>query len=89
MGYDNNFFSLEFAALNTTLPDKVQYAYIMENLDKGWNYSGNRNFVSYARLKPGDYIFKVKAQNADGLWTKPVTELKIKIKPPFWQSCGS
>jgi signal transduction histidine kinase/ligand-binding sensor domain-containing protein len=86
LDYNHNFFSLEFAALNTSLPDKVQYAYMMENLDKGWNYSGNRNFVSYARLKPGNYTFKVKAQNADGLWSKSVTELEIKINPPFWQS---
>jgi ligand-binding sensor domain-containing protein/signal transduction histidine kinase len=86
LDYDHNFFSLEFAALNTSLPDKVQYAYRMENLDKGWNYSGSRNFVSYVRLKPGNYTFRVKAQNADGLWSESITELKIKIKYPFWQS---
>ncbi|NJO90259.1 MAG: hypothetical protein HC831_15925 [Chloroflexia bacterium] len=86
LDYNHNFFSLEFAALNTSLPNKVQYAYMMENLDKDWNYSGNRNFVSYVRLKPRNYTFKVKAQNADRLWSKSITELEIKIKPPFWQS---
>jgi len=86
LDYENNFFSLEFAALNTPLPDKVEYAYIMENLDKDWNYAGNRNFVSYARLKPGSYTFKVKAQNPDGLWSESIAELKIRIKPPFWHS---
>ncbi|MFC2104740.1 two-component regulator propeller domain-containing protein [Bacteroidota bacterium] len=86
LDYSNNFFSLEFAALNTPLPDKVQYAYIMNGLDETWNYSGNRNYVSYARLKPDNYVFEVKAQNPDGLWGESIIKLNIKINPPFWQT---
>jgi len=86
LNYPNNFLSIEFAALNTAIPEKVQYAYMMMNLDKDWNYSGNRNFVSYARIKPGCYIFKVKAKNSDGTWSKSIAELKITINPPFWET---
>ncbi|MDF1547876.1 MAG: two-component regulator propeller domain-containing protein [Bacteroidales bacterium] len=86
LDYSNNFFSLEFAALNTPLPNKVQYAYMMENLDNDWNNSGNRNFVSYARLKPGTYVFKVRAQNSDGLWSNSIAKLNIKVNPPFWKT---
>jgi len=86
LDYSNNFFSLEFAALNNPLPYKVQYAYKMENLDKDWNYSGNRNYVSYVRLKPGKYLFKVKAKNPDDIWSSTSAEISIHILPPFWQT---
>jgi len=86
LDYDHNFFSLEFSALNMSIPEKVEYAYIMENLDKVKNYSGNRNFVSYVKMKPGRYIFKVRAKNEEGIWSNSIAELNIIIKPPFWKT---
>jgi len=86
LDYAHNFFSLEFSALNMSIPEKVEYAYFMENLDNDENYSGNRNFVSYVKMKPGNYIFKVKAKNDEGVWSNSVAELRITIKPPFWRT---
>ena len=78
-------FSLRFAALNFTLPDKNQYAYILEGFDKDWNYVGNRNDAIYTNLDPGSYTFRVKASNNDGHWNETGLELPIYIEPPFWQ----
>jgi signal transduction histidine kinase/ligand-binding sensor domain-containing protein/ActR/RegA family two-component response regulator len=77
-------FSLEFAALHFRSPDKNQFAYMMEGLDQSWNFPGNRNFVTYTTLPPGEYRFRVKAANCDGLWNDTGTSLKIHILPPWW-----
>lgn len=80
------FISLEFSALNSPQPDKLGYSYYMENLDKTWKDAGKRNYVSYANMPPGNYIFHVRAYNQDGAWSDSRAELKIHIAPPFWKT---
>ena len=86
LSYKQNFLSFDFASLDYTKPAKNQYAYTMEGLDKNWNYIGNRRHADYPDLKPGEYIFKVKGSNNDGLWNESGISLKIEITPPFWQT---
>lgn len=77
-------FSFEFAALNYLGADKNEYAYMMEGFDKEWNYVGVRRNATYTNLDPGEYIFRVKASNNDGLWNEQGTAIRIIITPPFW-----
>ncbi len=44
------------------------------------------NQASYNYLPAGKYTFKVKAESGDGMSSINVTELKIKVQPPFWQA---
>lgn len=46
--------------------------------------AGERNYVRYANLPPGDYLFQVKAANQDGHWSNYTKALAIHIEPPFW-----
>ena len=57
----------------------------MLNLEDHWNIAGNRNYVTYANMKPGVYIFEVDASNTDGFLTNNPARLKIIITPPFWR----
>ena len=86
LSYKDRILSFEFAALHYASPEKNQYAYIMEGLEKEWNYVGNRRFVSYTNLHPGDYTLRVKGSNNDGIWNEEGVSLKITITPPFWQT---
>jgi len=86
LSYDQSVISFEFAALNFTMPEKNQYAYQLEGFDKDWIYSGNTRKASYTNLDPGDYTFRVKASNNDGLWNKTGTSIILHITPPFWQT---
>lgn len=72
--------------MNHLFPQNTQYAYRLDDLEKKWYYSGNRNYVSYANLKPGEYRFLLKAQNDDGYWQQEPTSLVITVNPPFWQT---
>lgn len=79
-------FSFKFAALIFNNPQKNQYAYKMEGFDKDWTYSGTRRRVTYTNLDHGEYIFKVKGSNNDGVWNEDGTSIKITITPPYWKT---
>jgi len=57
---------------------------MLEGLDKNWNYVDNRRFANYTHLDPGEYLFKVKATNNEGVWNEAGTSVLLIIKPPFW-----
>ena len=85
--YEDNVISFEFSALDYQTPSKNHYAYYMEGFDKEWNYTdANRRFVTYTNLDPGEYTFKVKGSNNDGVWNEAGTSLKIIINPPWWST---
>ncbi|MCI0692226.1 ATP-binding protein, partial [candidate division KSB1 bacterium] len=86
LAHDQNFFSFEFAALDYTDSKKNQYAYKLEGLDENWIDSGNRRFANYTAVPPGNYIFRVKGSNNDGIWNEDGVSLTINIRPPWWQS---
>jgi signal transduction histidine kinase/ligand-binding sensor domain-containing protein len=86
LNYNQRFFSLEFAALNHHIPEKLNYRYRLRNLEEHWNVAGNRNYVTYANMKPGTYIFEADAINPDGFLSARPAQLKITITPPFWRS---
>lgn len=79
-------FTIEFVALNYIFPKKNQYAYYLEGLDKDWHYVGNSRSASYMNLRPGKYIFHVKASNNDGVWNETGINLAIEIQPPYWRT---
>jgi signal transduction histidine kinase len=42
----------------------------------------------YAGLAPGDYRFRVRAANRDGVWTAFPAALDIRVEPPYWATAG-
>jgi ligand-binding sensor domain-containing protein/signal transduction histidine kinase len=83
---DYNFFTINYVALNFTASNKNQYAYKLEGFNNEWNYVGNQRAVTFTNLDPGDYIFRVKASNNDGLWNEEGALLIIHILPPWWKT---
>lgn len=83
---DQNNFSIGYASLNYIYPDQNRYAYMLEGYDNDWNYAGNRKEAFYTNLKPGDYVFHVKASNNDNVWNNEGTSIAIHIKTPLWQT---
>ena len=79
-------FSLEFAALDYTNPKKNLYSYILEGLDEDWSPPGNQRLATYTHLWEGDYTFRVKGSNNDGIWNEAGTSINITILPPWYRS---
>jgi ligand-binding sensor domain-containing protein/signal transduction histidine kinase len=86
LSYKDNYISFEFAALDYNAPDKNLYAYMLEGFDQDWVQAGTRRYTSYTNLKGGDYVFRVRGSNNDGIWNEQGTSVQIKITPPFWET---
>jgi ligand-binding sensor domain-containing protein len=84
LSYKENFFTVEFAALNFSSQQQTNYFYRLSSIDKDWVNGNTNRFASYTDLPPGEYIFNVKAENANDL--PGTTSFKIIISPPFWKT---
>jgi signal transduction histidine kinase/DNA-binding response OmpR family regulator len=69
-----------------TRSEKNSYAYMLDGLDEDWNYVGQQRTANYTNIKPGDYIFRLKAANNDGYWTNEPKTIFIKVLSPWWLS---
>jgi signal transduction histidine kinase/ligand-binding sensor domain-containing protein len=86
LSYDQHFLSFEFAALDFREPERNQYAYMLDGVHSGWIHIGNRRYVSLSNIEPGEYVFRVKASNNDGVWNESGAALRIVVVPPFWKT---
>lgn len=84
LSHRNNSITIEFASLDYSAPHKNQYAFMLENFDKNWSYSGSVRNVSYTHLPPGKYTFRVKASNNHDIWNDQGLSLQLLVKPPWW-----
>ena len=84
--HDEGFFSVEFAALAFRAAAKNRYAWKLEGLDQDWVDGGTRRWAYYTSVPPGDYVFRVKAANKDGIWNETGASLRIVVLPPWWRT---
>jgi len=87
LSYLHSVFSIEFAALHFGDPLRNKFVYQLEGFDKTWiDADATRHFATYTNLDPGNYVFRVKAANKDGVWNDTGAALHITITPPFWKT---
>jgi len=86
LSHQQNNIDLEFNALTFFHPRKVNYAYFLEGFESSWNYVENRQNAIYTNLDPGNYVFRVKSSNSDGVWSDSEKKLYINILQPYWQT---
>ncbi|MBI2840483.1 MAG: hypothetical protein HYX75_19360 [Acidobacteria bacterium] len=86
LSFQHEVISFVFAALDYTEPSKNQYAYRMEGFDSEWQQAGTNRTATYTNLDPGEYVFRVKASNNDGVWNDAGVSINITIKPPWWRT---
>lgn len=83
---NQNVFSLEFTALDFESLKNNHYAYLLEGFDNEWQYVGTQRIASYTNLNAGEYVFRVKASNNDGVWNPREATIKIIILPPWYKT---
>jgi signal transduction histidine kinase/ligand-binding sensor domain-containing protein/DNA-binding response OmpR family regulator/HPt (histidine-containing phosphotransfer) domain-containing protein len=80
-------FSLEFSALHYAAPQRNRFAYQLVGFDENWVATdASKRFATYTNLDPGNYTFRVKAANKDGVWSQSGATLAITILPPVWKT---
>jgi signal transduction histidine kinase/ligand-binding sensor domain-containing protein/DNA-binding response OmpR family regulator len=76
--------TLEFVGLFFQKNQECRYAYRLDGFDPDWNYVGTQRNATYTNLPPGRYTFRVKASNADGVWTAQDARLTVVVRPPWY-----
>ncbi|MFB6456588.1 two-component regulator propeller domain-containing protein [Chitinophaga sp. Hz27] len=85
--YNENDFSLDFAALDYINTDKNKYNYIykLEGFNREWQTADSRSKrITYTNINPGNYVLHLKALNDDGSNNWKGISLRIIIQPPIW-----
>ncbi|WP_138475701.1 hybrid sensor histidine kinase/response regulator transcription factor [Dyadobacter bucti] len=86
LSYAESVITFEFAALNFTNRDKIQYAYMLKGFDPQWSRIGSKNNVTYTNLDPGDYTLRVKTVSDKGNLSEKEASIKITVLPPYWKT---
>jgi len=88
LNHNQREFTIEFAAIHFASPSKNKYAYKIENYHTDWIELGNKRSVSFTSFPHGEYTFRVKACNANGVWNEKGISIKLIINPPIWKTSG-
>ncbi|MCU0377895.1 MAG: response regulator [Bacteroidales bacterium] len=81
--------NIEYSALDYRNPKNIQYAHMLEGIDDDWFIERGQRAASYTNLNPGDYLFKVRSTNSDGIWVDNQRNIRIIVNPSFWQTAFS
>lgn len=84
--HNQNFIKIRFGATHYTNSRENDFEIKMEGFDKEWKSIGNQMEMIYPGLGPGNYTFRVKAGNPDGIWNDEGIALGIRIMPPWYAS---
>ncbi len=83
--YRKNYITFYYTGISLYQPEEVYYKYILEGFDPTWSPPTQEDHATYSNLPPGSYTFKVKACNANNIWSEEAATYHFIIKAPFWQ----
>lgn len=86
LNYDQNGFSISFAALDYSEYERVHYFYQLEGFDNYWIDARNNREAYYANLPAGNYTFKVRITNNDRNIVEAENSIRISVKPAPWRT---
>lgn len=86
LNYNQNNLIFEYVGVSLTHPQAVQYQYKLEGLDEEWLPVTKDRKAVYTAIPHGDYAFKLRASNSDGVWTKKDYKFTFSVLPPWWKT---
>ncbi len=80
-------FSVEFAALDLSAPERNRYAYRLDGFDSGWtDTDANYRVATYSNLWPGEYRMRIRGSNRSGSFSPQELAFPVRVLPAFWQT---
>ncbi|TQK04725.1 sensor histidine kinase [Herbaspirillum sp. SJZ107] len=79
-------FRVDFTTPSLRMPERVRFEYMLEGVDARWQDAGTQRMTSYTSVKPGDYVFRLRAVNEDGVRSSADAVLKLSVEPMAWQT---
>ncbi|HZI09388.1 MAG TPA: ATP-binding protein, partial [Myxococcus sp.] len=75
---------IQFTAFTPADASGLRFQYRLKNHDDSSWVSSEVRTATYTALRPGSYVFEVKAEGRDGGWTEPVS-LVVGVESKLWQ----
>jgi ligand-binding sensor domain-containing protein len=82
---DENNLTLSYQGIWYQNPENINYRHRLENYDRDWIYTGD-NSVTYSKLPPGEYTFKLQASDTDNFEHSATVDFHFIVEPPFWKT---
>jgi signal transduction histidine kinase len=76
----------EFTALSFVGTENISFRCRLDGYDDDWVEPKQGRVAWYPRLDKGDYKFRVKACNSEGIWNETSTPFAFIVTPFFWQT---
>lgn len=86
--HNQNFFSIDFSALNYINPSQTDYRFKLDGVDADWRVlttTDGIGRINYTKLPTGTYQLNVQAA-INQQWNGQTARLTIVIEPPFWKT---
>jgi signal transduction histidine kinase/ligand-binding sensor domain-containing protein len=84
--FNQNNISINYIGIHYANPASNKFVYKLENYDDNWREVGSVRMAYYYNLPPGDYTFRVKAANSNGVWNETGASIHFSITPPWWRT---
>ncbi len=81
-----NVMTIEFSAINHSFAEKTEFQYQLEGLDEDWIDADKKRSLNYSYMPGGDYVFKLRASNNEGVWNEEVYALPIYVGTPWYKT---
>ncbi|HLY68985.1 MAG TPA: ATP-binding protein, partial [Puia sp.] len=83
--YDQNHVTIDFNAVETSMPQQVEYQYMLQGYENQWSPVTKTTSATFGNMYEGSYTFMVKARKSNGAWSEPVT-YSFKVLPPWYRT---
>jgi len=77
---------IDYTALAYTMPERMQFQYRIDGVDRQWQEGGATRSASYTGLGPGRYRLHVRAANNDGVWSTSDAVADFEVVPAYYQT---
>ncbi|NQZ11572.1 MAG: hypothetical protein HRT35_30850 [Algicola sp.] len=79
--------AVEFAALDMSSPQSINYQYRLNGFDEQWvGVDTKHRIASYTNLDPGNYDLQVRHSDRHGDWFTPKNMVNITVIPAWYQT---
>jgi signal transduction histidine kinase/ligand-binding sensor domain-containing protein len=77
---------IRYTATSFSAPENVRFRHRLEGFDADWVEAGPERSVTYYRLPPGEYRFRVLARGSTGIWNQVGDNVGLTVPPTLWET---
>ncbi|MCF8392337.1 MAG: hypothetical protein K9H06_00435, partial [Melioribacteraceae bacterium] len=77
---------ISYTALSFSATQNVKFQHKLEGLEKDWSKTTYDRKIIYRLLPPGEYKFKLRACNSDGVWNTEGASINIIVRAMFYET---